>query len=631
MPQVTIGYASQTGTAEHISKHICQEMEAMNIDAVVYPLDKYEGVEFVGFHVFVVSSTGDGDAPEHSLPFYKWLRKLKKQEEQKLSGLEYCLLGLGDTNYTNFNGNAKRTLKFFKDLNLVPVFRNVLADDATGLESFVDPWIDELLQYVSKRYRLASSVDAITPVFEELRDFNLGTRSALFQIKIDSTDFKPSRLPAHVKWNVKDHASPCTSLLAFQSSIKSTDDILKKATTHLLISGKCLTMNNSVKTTILVAIKSNGYQYKAGDSIGIFVPNDELLTKDLLKILGHSLDSNPVIQHTEHGEISLYDLLRYKLDLRFPSKRYIRLIAEYCKEEEEKNALLYLTSKEGSSEFARIRGLNLNLLDFLNGLPSCNPPIYSLSLLGVLKPRYYSVVKFDQANDSVDFLFNLETFKSGDIDRVGLATGYIDSLCAHPRVRNKLSITNKPILAFPWPATTFTADPSFPLVFIGPGTGVAPYLQFMMDLKPGQKALLIQGCRGSEEWILQQELESITAMKKIPYYVAYSRSSSCSIRAVHANRIYSSKEIVRVGEKLGYEKIGAYCWDVLATFRTEILQLFDDDAVFYLCGDASHMVKMFMETIKLIISEENNISLASSEKIVQTMVKNKKIRMDVWG
>ena len=637
MAKVSIGYASQTGTAEHIAKHIQQELEAMSVDSIVYPLDKFAGIDYSSFHVFVISSTGDGDAPEHSLPFYKWLRKLKKMDDQPLQGLDYCLLGLGDTNYTTFNGNAKRTLKFFKELNLNPVFRNELADDAVGLESFVDPWIDELLQYITKRFKSDSSKESPVeystsePPVESLRTLTLQTRSVLFKVKVDSNDFTPSRLPAHVKWTIQGTVPPTASIFDFHESCRNSGDILFKSTTHSILSGKCLTLPESLKTTVLATISTDGHHYKAGDSIGIFVPNEASLISDLVSVFGYSLTNNPIIQHTEYGDMSLYDLLRYKVDLKFPSKRFFRLIAEYANDSNEKNTLLFLTSKQGASEFNKLRDAKLNLLDILNGFPSCVPPIYSLSLLDILKPRYYSVVKFDPELKTVDIVFNLEQYKAGDVDRIGLATNYIDTLLLHPRTYNEVVQSHELVLALPWPTTSFNLDHSFPVVFIGPGSGIAPYLQFINELALNQRAILIQGCRGSEEWILNQELKSITTLKEIPYFVAYSRSPSCSIQAVHLDKIYADTEIKKIGDKLGYEKTGAYCWDVLNTFSTEILELFDDDAVFYLCGDASNMVKMFMETMKIIISDVNKISLENANKVVQTMVKNKKIRMDVWG
>lgn len=55
-----------------------------------------------------------------------------------------AILGLGDTNYTNFCNMAKRLDKKLSDLGAVSFMAKGLADDGVGLELVVDPWIEKL-------------------------------------------------------------------------------------------------------------------------------------------------------------------------------------------------------------------------------------------------------------------------------------------------------------------------------------------------------------------------------------------------------------------------------------------------------------------------------------------------------
>lgn len=55
--------------------------------------------------IVITSSTGDGDPPDNAIKFWREIRKM----EGCLNHLDYALLGLGDTNYTNFCGFRKAT------------------------------------------------------------------------------------------------------------------------------------------------------------------------------------------------------------------------------------------------------------------------------------------------------------------------------------------------------------------------------------------------------------------------------------------------------------------------------------------------------------------------------------------
>lgn len=80
--------------------------------------------------IFVTSNTGDGDPPDHSLKFWRFLRRLKQPDYFK--NCKIAVLGLGDTNYTNFNNTAKRLEKKAKELGATVFHEKGLADEAEG-------------------------------------------------------------------------------------------------------------------------------------------------------------------------------------------------------------------------------------------------------------------------------------------------------------------------------------------------------------------------------------------------------------------------------------------------------------------------------------------------------------------
>jgi methionine synthase reductase len=92
--------------------------------------------------VIVVSTTGDGDPPDTAGRFW---RKLKRNTQPNLlKSLQYALLGLGDTNYTNFCNMGKMLNKRLLELGATPICDTGYADDGVGLELVVEPFIDGL-------------------------------------------------------------------------------------------------------------------------------------------------------------------------------------------------------------------------------------------------------------------------------------------------------------------------------------------------------------------------------------------------------------------------------------------------------------------------------------------------------
>ncbi|KAI9021272.1 hypothetical protein DFJ74DRAFT_607211 [Hyaloraphidium curvatum] len=151
-------YASQTGNAEWIARHIREEAAARRgFDAACASADDFiarppKGVPnfdaaFAAdapppLLVLVCSTTGDGDVPDNGTKFYRFLKRDPKRAA--LEGRDYVLLGLGDTNYDNFCGGAKRLDRELQKCGMKCVAERGWADDATGIEAVVDPWIANL-------------------------------------------------------------------------------------------------------------------------------------------------------------------------------------------------------------------------------------------------------------------------------------------------------------------------------------------------------------------------------------------------------------------------------------------------------------------------------------------------------
>lgn len=101
-----IGFASQSGFAEQLAWQTAGQLQAAGIGARVRPLASLgeQDLRSAQRALFVVSTFGDGEAPDSARGFE---RKLLGRE-LALDGLEYAMLGLGDRQYPQFCGFARR-------------------------------------------------------------------------------------------------------------------------------------------------------------------------------------------------------------------------------------------------------------------------------------------------------------------------------------------------------------------------------------------------------------------------------------------------------------------------------------------------------------------------------------------
>jgi len=99
---ICILYGSQTGQAKSISEDLYSKLKQWNSAVNIFELDEleksYELLK-INYAIIICSTTGDGDAPENAS---KFLRRIKLYSLNSLTNFKYTILGLGDTNYSNF-------------------------------------------------------------------------------------------------------------------------------------------------------------------------------------------------------------------------------------------------------------------------------------------------------------------------------------------------------------------------------------------------------------------------------------------------------------------------------------------------------------------------------------------------
>ena len=81
--------------------------------------------------VLVSSTTGDGDQPESAERVWRRIKK-RSLASDHLSRLKFAILGLGDTNYTQFCNGPKTLQSRMLDLGASEFYEPGWADDGVG-------------------------------------------------------------------------------------------------------------------------------------------------------------------------------------------------------------------------------------------------------------------------------------------------------------------------------------------------------------------------------------------------------------------------------------------------------------------------------------------------------------------
>lgn len=294
----------------------------------------------------MVSNTGDGDPPDHSLKFWRYLRRLKQPDYFK--DCKVAILGLGDTNYTNFNNTAKKLEKRLKDMGATVFLEKGLADDAEGLESVVDPWIEKLWQVLptvlekkdsTTTTTTTTSNDTVDTVTEKMSQVDINpysgdARSSQIAPSVDKyLDLpntlvkKPTLHLGHVLQLDWSGLQPGVQLSGFprlpasgakltrlegqqrsKDTLPSIDCVVTPTpVTHAAVTRvRCLTTHDALKRTLhLVLDVGDQLEFEPGDAFGVIAPNDESLVEELLNVLAPSTAEAYEALYSVEGESKL--------------------------------------------------------------------------------------------------------------------------------------------------------------------------------------------------------------------------------------------------------------------------------------------------------------------------------------
>lgn len=540
-------------------------------------------------------------------------------------------MGLGDSNYSSYMQMPRRLRRQLLDLGAVEFLEHTEADDATptGLETVVEPWVDRLWPGLNAVLRPAVAT-LLAPATELVT-----SEPAVKHPRIPMVGFSCEAASSSSHVTQQRHVEPDTWFPCIDSM-------------------RWLTSSLAVKHVLWMRLRGEkkAPKFVAGDALTIRCPNPVIDVESVMARLpvGDRGFVRCSAAHQDHWPLHIpqpveaFQALSWFVDLgALPSKRLLRALAECCADPADRQSLMDACeiSERGKQRFAEMTTKRWGLPELLRAHPSCVCPLATLlALLPPMKPRYYSVAGV--GGDFVDLVFTV--VRDGaflgacsnwllDLGRLqGKVEDNGNGMCIRSvpskeaLLRQLQFVVEDEALVVVVPVrhrepTSFRVPDTLdvPLIMVGPGTGVAPFLAFLQHIErvrssEKQPAFphvhLYFGCRHrGHDHLFEPELAHYLDQGILHgLHVAVSREEESS----SPHKKYVQHLI---------EDHGGAIADALVQRRGRI----------YVCGDARSMAPAVQEALTRVMCSHAKMTAADAATYLDEMKKQGRYCIDVWA
>jgi sulfite reductase (NADPH) flavoprotein alpha-component len=336
-------------------------------------------------------------------------------------------------------------------------------------------------------------------------------------------------------------------------------------------------------------IGTSGLDYGVGDSFGIFPTNDPALADAVIAALNAPPDF-PI------GGRALRDVLIDGVSLGAAPDMLFQLFSYITGGGRRQKATALAAGEDPDGDAS-----TLDVLAAVQKFSGVRPdPEAFIEALDPLQPRLYSIASSPKV-DATRVALTVDTvrYAVAKRSRLGVASTFLADRIA-PRERIRVYVQKAQHFALP-------ADPTVPIIMIGPGTGIAPFRAFlherMATKASGRNWLFFGHQRSNYDFFYEDELAGMKAARVLTRLtLAWSRDGD--------QKIYVQDRMRDVGRDL---------WAWLA-----------DGAHVYVCGDAKHMAKDVEGALIDVVANFGARSVNDAIAYVADLKKQDRYQQDVY-
>ncbi|XP_018588137.2 NADPH--cytochrome P450 reductase-like [Scleropages formosus] len=598
---VVVFYGSQTGTGEEFANRLSKDaqrygMRGMAADPEEYDMSELSRLPEIenSLSVFCMATYGEGDPTDNAQDFYDWLQ----EGDACLDGVKYTVFALGNKTYEHYNAMGKYVDKRLEELGAKRIFDLGMGDDDGNLEEDFISWREQFWPAVCEHFGVEATGEE-----SSIRQYELVVHADMNMNKVYTGEL------ARLK-SFETQKPPFDAKNPFLASVTVNLKLNKGGDRHLM--------------HLELDITGSKIRYESGDHVAVYPVNETAMVNQIGQILGvdldtifslNNLDEESNKKHPFPCPTTYRTALTHYLDISNPPRTNVLYeLAQYASDpkDQENMRKMASSSAEGKALYhSWVLDARRNILAILQDMPSLRPPIDHLcELMPRLQARYYSIASSSKVHaNSIHICAVVVEYQT--------STGRVNKGVATNWLKNKLPCDNghkstvpmyvrKSQFRLPFKVST-------PVIMIGPGTGIAPFMGFIQERawlkgkgKEVGETVLYYGCRHrNEDFLYQEELEEFERTGMITQLnVAFSRDQEHKVYVQHL--LKKNKE---------------HLWKLIHT----------ESAHIYVCGDARNMARDVQNAFYEVAEEMGGMNRTQAVDYIKKLMTKGRYSQDVWS